>query len=106
MNCPSLPFFVHFVNFVVRRFSVACEICGCPEARWLSTETVAMQLACSARTVRRMIERGDIDGTRLRGRWRVDHESLDAFVGKDSVRHFVPARAPLRNESKPDLTAY
>jgi excisionase family DNA binding protein len=69
---------------------VACEVCGCPEARWLSTEAVAEQLVCSQRTVRRMIQRGDVDGVRLRGKWRVDHESLDDYVSRDSVRHYVP----------------
>ena len=78
---------------------MACEICGCPEVRWLSTETVAEQLECSGRTVRRMIQRGDVDGMRLRGRWRVDHESLDAYVSTDSVRFFTPTEELLRNES-------
>jgi excisionase family DNA binding protein len=66
---------------------VTCEICGCPEARWLSTETVAAQLDCNPRTVRRMIQRGELDGMRLRGRWRVDHESLDDYVSAESVRY-------------------
>jgi len=85
---------------------MACEICGCPEVRWLSTETVAAQLECSDRTVRRMIQRGDLDGVRLRGRWRVDHESLDVCVSRDSVRYLAPAEEPLRNESKGDANGY
>ncbi len=74
---------------------MACEICGCPESRWLSTETVAAQLECSARTVRRMIQRGEVDGVRMRGRWRVDHESLDDYLRMESVRY---GGARLQNE--------
>ncbi len=52
---------------------------------------MAAQLECSARTVRRMIQRGEVDGIRMRGRWRVDHESLDAYVCMDMVRYGGPA---------------
>ena len=68
---------------------MACEICGCPEVRWLRTATVAAQLECNPRTVRRMILRGEVDGVRFGGEWRVDHESLDNYVSKDSVRFSV-----------------
>jgi excisionase family DNA binding protein len=66
-----------------------CEVCGCPEIRWLRTVTVAVQLECSPRTVRRMIQRGEVDGVRFGGEWRVDHESLDDYVSRDSVRFSV-----------------
>jgi excisionase family DNA binding protein len=65
---------------------MCCEICGCPESRWLSTETVAAQLDCSGRTVRRLIQRGELDGVRVAGRWRVNHESLDEYLSAESVR--------------------
>ncbi len=71
---------------------MTCAVCGCPEQRWLRVATVARQFGCSSKRVRRMIKRGEIDGVLFGGEWRVDHESLDAYVRKDSVR-FSPAQA-------------
>ncbi len=69
---------------------MACKICGCPEVRWLRVSTVAAQFKCDPKRVRRMIKRGDIDGVRFGGQWRVDHRSLDEYVRRDSVRFSVP----------------
>lgn len=71
---------------------MVCEICGCPTARWLRVGTVARQFKCSAKKVRRLIKRGELDGVRFGGQWRVDHESLDEYVREDSVRFAVPER--------------
>ena len=69
---------------------MACKICGCPEVRWLRVSTVAQQFKCSPKRVRRLIKRGQIDGVRFGAHWRVDHQSLDEYVRKDSVRFSVP----------------
>ena len=61
-----------------------CKICGCPDARWLRVRTVARQFRCSAKKVRRLILRGELEGLRLGGEWRVDHLSLDRFVQQHS----------------------
>jgi excisionase family DNA binding protein len=66
-----------------------CKICGCPDVRWLRVGTVAGQFKCSAKKVRRLIKRGDIDGVLLGGEWRIDHQSLDELVRRDSVRFSV-----------------
>ena len=65
---------------------MACKICGCPPVRWLRVRTVARQFGCSAKQVRRLIKRGEIDGVLFGGQWRVDHQTLDEYVRKDSVR--------------------
>lgn len=67
-----------------------CRICGCPEARWLTVAAVARQFRCSRKLVRRLLKTGEVDGVMLGGVWRVDHESLDEYVRKDSVRFSVP----------------
>jgi len=72
---------------------MACPICGCPEVRWLRVSTVARQFGCDPKRVRRLIKRGDIDGVRFGRQWRVDHESLDEYVRRDSVRFSVPQEA-------------
>ena len=64
-----------------------CEICGCPRERWLRTTTVARQFGASAKRVRRMIKSGEIDGVMFGGQWRIDHQSLDAMIKRESVRH-------------------
>lgn len=70
---------------------MACEICGCPEVRWLRVSTVARQFAASPKRVRRMLKSGQIDGVLFGGEWRVDHESLDDFICTDSVRFVRPS---------------
>ena len=70
---------------------MACRICGCPEERWLRVSTVAEQFGCDPKSVRRLIKKGEIDGVRFGWEWRVDHESLDQYVRRDSVRFSVPA---------------
>jgi excisionase family DNA binding protein len=69
-----------------------CEICGCTQRRWLRVTTVARQFGASDKRVRRMIKEGTLSGVRFGGQWRVDHESLDEYVCRDSVR-FVPRGA-------------
>lgn len=71
---------------------MTCDVCGCPNRRWLRVRTVARQFACSTKHIRRLIKQGEIDGVRFGGHWRVDHESLDAYVRKDSVRFSVPSQ--------------
>lgn len=74
---------------------MACKICGCPEVRWLRVSTVATELKCSPKCVRRLIKRGAIDAVRVGRQWRVDHKSLDDYVRRGSVRFWVPdAEAP------------
>jgi len=67
-----------------------CEICGCMKRRWLRVSTVARQFGVTDKRVRRMIKEGEVNGVRFGGQWRVDHESLDEYVCRDSVR-FVPS---------------
>ncbi|MHC5034101.1 MAG: helix-turn-helix domain-containing protein [Planctomycetota bacterium] len=67
-----------------------CEMCGCPAVKWLRVGTVARQFECSPKLVRRLIKRGEIEGVRFGGEWRIDHASLDDYVRKDSVRFSVP----------------
>ena len=69
---------------------MVCKICGCPAQRWLLVATVAARLGCSAKSVRRMIQRGEIDAVRVGRHWRVDHDSLDDYVRRDSVRFPAP----------------
>jgi excisionase family DNA binding protein len=47
---------------------------------------------CSRKRVRRMIKRGELDGVRFGGEWRVDHRALDEYVCKDSVRFVAPSQ--------------
>jgi excisionase family DNA binding protein len=51
--------------------------------------TVARQFGYSPKSVRRLIKRGELEGVRFAGEWRVDHESLDEYVCKDSVRFSI-----------------
>ena len=67
-----------------------CEVCGCPRQRWLRVNTVAKQFGCSAKKVRRLVKCGALDGVLLGGEWRIDHQSLDEYVRRDSARHFCP----------------
>ncbi len=72
-----------------------CKVCGCPELRWLRVGTVAQQFGCTPKVLRRLIKKGEIDGVRIGGEWRIDHQSLDDYVRKDSVRFSLPeARQP------------
>ncbi|NLW50644.1 MAG: excisionase family DNA-binding protein [Candidatus Brocadiaceae bacterium] len=57
-----------------------CAVCGCPPVRWLRVKTVAGQLGCTARTVRRMVRRGEMVGVRVGRTWRIDHASLDEYL--------------------------
>jgi excisionase family DNA binding protein len=56
--------------------------------------TVAEQFKCTPKVVRRLIREGEIDGLRFGGDWRVDHQSLDEYVRKESVRFSVPGEDP------------
>jgi len=67
-----------------------CKICGCPDLRWLRVGTVARSFKVTPKVVRRLIKKGEIEGVRFGGEWRVDHQSLDDYVRKDSVRFSVP----------------
>jgi len=66
---------------------VPCDICGCPPVRWLRVRTVAGQFGCSAKKVRRMLKSGELEGVLLGGEWRIDHQALDEYICRDSVRH-------------------
>ena len=55
---------------------------------------MAEQFRCSAQRIRRMIKRGEVDGVRFGGHWRVDHRSLDDYVRRDSVRFAGPGMGP------------
>jgi len=74
------------------RAGVRCPVCGCPPARWLRVRTVARQFNASDKRVRRLIKSGELDAVRFGGHWRIDHESLDAYVRRDSVRFFAGAQ--------------
>jgi len=73
---------------------MACQICGCPEVRWLRVSTVAEQFKCSSKVVRRLVRTGAVEGVRFGGDWRVDHQSLDDYVRRESVRFSVPEEYP------------
>ena len=62
-----------------------CKVCGCPNARWLRVETVAKVLRCSQRTVRRMLNSGQLGGVKVRRQWRVDHDGLHRLIETHSV---------------------
>jgi len=57
-----------------------CATCGLPNLDLLRVTMVAERLACSAMTVRREIERGELEAVRVRASWRVTHDSLDAYL--------------------------
>ena len=63
-----------------------CPMCGCPAVRWLRVGTVARQFGVSEKRVRRLLKAGAVDGVLFGGQWRIDHESLDHYVVRDSVR--------------------
>jgi len=71
-----------------------CEVCGCPEVRWLRVTTVAEQFKCNTKLVRRLMREGKLDGLRFGFGWRVDHQSLDEYVRKVSVRFAEPVEDP------------
>lgn len=62
-----------------------CDVCGCPEARWLRVRTVARTLSCDSKSIRRLIKKGELRGMRLGAEWRVEHASLDAYVRSNRV---------------------
>lgn len=64
-----------------------CDVCGCPKVRWLVVRTVARQFKCSEKKVRRLIACGQLEAIKIVHEWRVDHESLDAFVSSHSLSH-------------------
>jgi excisionase family DNA binding protein len=63
-----------------------CEICGCPDAKWLRVSTVAQNFKMSTKKVRRLIKRGEIEAVRFGGEWRIDHDFLDRYVREEIVR--------------------
>ncbi|MCD6415670.1 MAG: helix-turn-helix domain-containing protein [Planctomycetes bacterium] len=67
-----------------------CETCGCPSARWLRVDTVARQFNCSPKHIRRLLKRGELSGMRVGRAWRVDHEALDDYVLRHSLRFDDP----------------
>ena len=69
-----------------------CEICGCPTLRWLPVSMVARHFKCSSKKVRRLINSGQLEGVRFGAEWRVDHQSLDDYIRKDSIRFSVSER--------------
>ena len=62
-----------------------CPVCGCTRLRWLTVGAVAERFGCSPKLVRRLLKNGEIEGTRIGNRWRIDHESLDDYVRRESV---------------------
>jgi len=67
-----------------------CEICGCPKDKWLPVTLVARRFRCTPKKVRRLIKSGELDGVRFGGVWRVDHQSLDDYILRDSIRFMPP----------------
>ena len=63
-----------------------CLVCGCPKLRWLTVRAVAQRFKCTPKLVRRLIKNGEIEGVRIGNRWRIDHQSLDDYVCRESVR--------------------
>ena len=47
---------------------------------------VAEQFGFSDKKIRRMLKKGELDGVQFDGQWRIDHEFLDDYVRRDSVR--------------------
>jgi len=62
-----------------------CETCGCPDAKWLTVETVARHFGCTPKKIRRLIRSGELEGVRLGRNWRVDHRSVDRLVRSHSL---------------------
>jgi len=71
-----------------------CEVCGCPRVRWLRVGHLARQFGCTDKVVRRMIRSGVLDAVRLGHEWRVDHESLDDYVRRESVGRLATDDGP------------
>jgi excisionase family DNA binding protein len=57
--------------------------------RGLTVSFVAQRLGCSADTVSRLIESGELAGFQLRehGWWRITPASLDAYIERVRKRH-------------------
>jgi excisionase family DNA binding protein len=47
------------------------------QRKFASPEEVAVVLGVSRRTVYRLIKRGDLEGRRVGGQWRVPYDALD-----------------------------
>ena len=71
-----------------------CELCGCPQVKWLRVITVARQFGCSPRKIRRLLASGELEGLRLGREWRVNHESLDELVERYSLHGGLPPEGP------------
>ena len=50
--------------------------------RSLSLADAAAELCCSGKTVKRLIERGEIVAYKLGWQWRIDCVDLDAYIGQ------------------------
>ena len=48
-------------GLIANHLEACCQVCGCPEVRWLRVRTIARQFGCSQKRVRRMVKRGEID---------------------------------------------
>ena len=56
---------------------------------WHSTITGAEHVGCHPDTVRKACEAGELHGTQRKtgGRWRINHECLDAWAGGEVCAH-------------------
>jgi len=64
-----------------------CPICGCIPTDLLATSTVARALNCSPRHVLNLLYAGSLEGVRVgKRRWRIRHESLDAYIEANGSR--------------------
>jgi excisionase family DNA binding protein len=72
-----------------------------PMPTYIDTAEAARRLSCSPKTIRAMIDRGELQAVRLgaKGPWRVDLTSIEAVGGGESGPAPVARRQPRRRAS-------
>lgn len=53
---------------------------------WHTPDEIAATFKLNVATVRRMLARGELEGTKLAGQWRVSQEDLDAWIERGRRR--------------------
>ncbi len=49
-------------------------------SRWMTATEVAAQLRVSADTIMRLLRKGELEGVKVGGQWRVKPSSLEAYL--------------------------
>jgi excisionase family DNA binding protein len=74
-------------------------------ASYVTARDAAAALACSERTIKRMVYDGRLKGARVINHWRIDADSLDSYYASltteqqrvlDSMRHQREISIPLK----------